>query len=198
MLLDVISELPCVLRERIAYEAIATRMHDVYRAALYNATVLQNARFDHCRSLFCARYPRIMRCARYPRIMRCALVPSDTTRGLESHGLAWSYFPTKVMLVRMSRDDDTSGSKPYYFNVSFEGMLSMASSTGDFEDNDALFVENVQGVRVFGRIAVLAYAQAKYERSLRGILHHQAIVIQRMYRGACVRRARRAIAIHRL
>lgn len=164
--------LPYDLRERIAFVAIAIRMRDVYRTAIYNATVLQNVRFDQ-------RLSSASFCARHPRIALSSLVPSSLT-GLDSHGLAWLRFPREVVLVPLGFEIKPS----YRFDVSVDGILE----TTPFRADVVMSVKDADGARLNGRVAVTAYAQAKYERALRGVVHYQAVEIQRMYRGALARR----------
>lgn len=175
---EALLDLPYDLRERIAFLAIAARMHDVYRTAVYNATALQNVRFE--RRITAGR--SLSFCARHPRIMMSSLVPSSAT-GLDSHGLAWWRFPRMVMLVPLG-----FGHKPsFLFEVGRAGALLHLPADDHVRPDDEMVVDDEMGVQIRGA-AVTRYAQAKYERQLRPVVHYQAVEIQRIYRGALARR----------
>lgn len=164
-MLERVDDLAYDLRERIAFIAIAARMRVVYRASVYNATVLQNTRFE-----------RGLKGERHPHVGMSVLVPFSTT-GLDSHGLAWSRFPGSVALVPLN---DCEAASSYRFDVSSAGLLQPTAAD--------MAVRDANGVRIRGDEAVTGYAQAKYERLLRAVVHYQATEIQRVLRGAITRR----------
>lgn len=178
-MLERVQDLPYDLRERIASIAIATRMHDVLRTAVYNATVLRYARFQRGRR--CERQPH-----KHMRIT--ALVPFSAT-GLDSHGLGWSNFPKTVTLVPLGADRAALRSSSYSFDVNGAGLLRPCVRAVKVAVRDA------HGVRICGVEKVTAYAQAKYERLLRAVLHYHATEIQRVLRGAITRRWNRQTAV---
>lgn len=179
-------DLPDDIRGRIAAMAIATRMHDVYRAAIYNSTVLQGVRFDRLlRAPYNARHPRVM----ISKLASPHSLSRVDGRGRASHELAWNYFPEQVCLVPVGFQN--MHLPKYKFNVTALGfVVETAVAEG------ALHSFNVRDERdrlLSGLAEVRAYAQDEYERLLRAVIHYQATEIQRAYRGLLGRR-RAAVA----